>query len=145
MQAVRSVKGGYSLAVSPTEMTVLLILEALEEPLALSECPGGSGCCGKPDTSATSIRNVRNISIDSMECLAMPLGEPVFRLVMPGFEANPAKQRLPGKTKRPAFTGRWLMMRPGLLLGHQSDLARSVTLFRRKVLSLPHGWLVAGA
>lgn len=36
-------------------------------------------------------RGERNVSIDSMECLAAPLGEPVFRLLMPGFEANPAE------------------------------------------------------
>ncbi len=50
VQAVRGAKGGYTLAEDPTEMTVLSILEALEGPLALSECPGGSGCCGKPET-----------------------------------------------------------------------------------------------
>jgi len=50
VQAVRGAKGGYTLARRPAEITAKEILEALEGPLALAECPGGSGCCGKPDT-----------------------------------------------------------------------------------------------
>jgi Rrf2 family protein len=43
--AVRGAKGGYTLARHPADITVLSILEALEGPLLLSECPTGSGCC----------------------------------------------------------------------------------------------------
>jgi Rrf2 family cysteine metabolism transcriptional repressor len=50
--AVRGAKGGYTLAHNPADITVLSILEALEGPLNLADCPGGSGCCGKPDTCA---------------------------------------------------------------------------------------------
>ncbi|HNX31047.1 MAG TPA: Rrf2 family transcriptional regulator [Holophaga sp.] len=49
VQAVRGAKGGYTLARPPAEISVLSILEALEGPLQLSDCPGGSGCCGRPD------------------------------------------------------------------------------------------------
>lgn len=52
VQAVRGARGGYTLARHPTEITVLSILEALEGPLNLADCPSGSGCCGKPDTCA---------------------------------------------------------------------------------------------
>ena len=52
VQAVRGARGGYTLARSPLEIQVLSILEALEGPLALAECPKGSGCCGQPDTCA---------------------------------------------------------------------------------------------
>jgi Rrf2 family cysteine metabolism transcriptional repressor len=52
VQAVRGAKGGYTLARSPAEITVLSILEALEGPLNLADCPSGSGCCGQPDTCA---------------------------------------------------------------------------------------------
>ena len=52
VQAVRGAKGGYTLARNPAEITVLSILEALEGPLNLADCPSGSGCCGKPDTCA---------------------------------------------------------------------------------------------
>jgi Rrf2 family protein len=52
VQAVRGAKGGYTLARNPAEITVLSILEALEGPLNLADCPNGSGCCGKPDTCA---------------------------------------------------------------------------------------------
>jgi Rrf2 family transcriptional regulator, cysteine metabolism repressor len=52
VQAVRGAKGGYTLARNPAEISVLSILEALEGPLSLADCPSGSGCCGKPDTCA---------------------------------------------------------------------------------------------
>jgi len=73
VQAVRGARGGYTLSRHPMEITVLAILEALEGPLTLSECPKGSGCCGHPDTCAlkdlwsegsTAIQDVyRNISL----------------------------------------------------------------------------------
>ena len=50
--AVRGAKGGYTLARHPGEIPVLAILEALEGPLALAECPTGAGCCGRPATCA---------------------------------------------------------------------------------------------
>jgi Rrf2 family protein len=52
VQGVRGAKGGYTLARSPAEIPVLEILEALEGPLNLAECPGGSGCCRKPEVCA---------------------------------------------------------------------------------------------
>jgi len=52
VQAVRGAKGGYTLAHPPAEISVLAILEALEGPLVLADCPSGSGCCGKPDACA---------------------------------------------------------------------------------------------
>ena len=45
---VRGAKGGYMLARPPEHIPVLAVLEALEGPLRLAECPGGSGCCGQP-------------------------------------------------------------------------------------------------
>ena len=48
VQAVRGAKGGYTLARDPSEISVLAILGALEGPLALADCPAGSGCCGNP-------------------------------------------------------------------------------------------------
>ena len=52
VQAVRGAKGGYTLAHPPAGISVLAILEALEGPLVLADCPAGSGCCGKPDACA---------------------------------------------------------------------------------------------
>ncbi len=52
VQAVRGARGGYTLARNPSEISVLSILEALEGPMTLAECPSGSGCCGKPDSCA---------------------------------------------------------------------------------------------
>jgi Rrf2 family protein len=50
VMAVRGAKGGYTLAHHPADITVLAILEALEGPMVLAECPSGSACCGSPDT-----------------------------------------------------------------------------------------------
>ena len=47
---VRGAKGGYALSRPPEEIPVLAVLEALEGPLRLAECPTGSGCCGCPGT-----------------------------------------------------------------------------------------------
>jgi Rrf2 family transcriptional regulator, cysteine metabolism repressor len=52
VQAVRGARGGYTLARHPAEISVLSILEALEGPLNLAECPKGSGCCGNPEVCA---------------------------------------------------------------------------------------------
>jgi Rrf2 family protein len=52
VMAVRGAKGGYTLARNPAEITVLSILEALEGPLTLSDCPSGSACCGNPEACA---------------------------------------------------------------------------------------------
>lgn len=50
--AVRGAKGGYTLARTPAEISVLSILEALEGPLNLAECPTGSACCSNPEACA---------------------------------------------------------------------------------------------
>jgi len=47
VQGVRGAKGGYTLSRPPGEISVLAILEALEGPLLLAECPTGAGCCHK--------------------------------------------------------------------------------------------------
>ena len=52
VQGVRGARGGYTLSRSPAEIPVLAILEALEGPLNLAECPAGSGCCKKPEGCA---------------------------------------------------------------------------------------------
>jgi len=52
VQGVRGAKGGYTLSRPPAEIQVLAILEALEGPLNLAECPTGSGCCKKPEGCA---------------------------------------------------------------------------------------------
>lgn len=52
VMAVRGAKGGYTLARSPAEISVLMILEALEGPLSLADCPSGSSCCTHPELCA---------------------------------------------------------------------------------------------
>lgn len=50
--ATRGAHGGYLLARSPAEITLAEVIEALEGPIALAECPVGTGCCGEPLTCA---------------------------------------------------------------------------------------------
>ena len=50
--AVRGAKGGYTLAHHPSQISILSILEALEGPLVLAECPTGSACCADPSICA---------------------------------------------------------------------------------------------
>jgi Rrf2 family protein len=52
VQGVRGARGGYTLSRAPAEIPVLAILEALEGPLNLAECPGGPGCCRQPGSCA---------------------------------------------------------------------------------------------
>ena len=52
VMAVRGAKGGYTLARNPAEISVLMILEALEGPLALADCTSGSACCANPELCA---------------------------------------------------------------------------------------------
>ena len=53
LSATRGAHGGYLLARPATEITLLEIIEALEGPLTLVECPGGTGgCCGTPESCA---------------------------------------------------------------------------------------------
>ena len=52
IRGVRGAKGGYTLARNPAEITVLAILEALEGPLSLADCPAGPGCCGNSENCA---------------------------------------------------------------------------------------------
>lgn len=54
VNATRGARGGYTLSRPPAEITVAEVIEILEGPLELSECPSGVGCCGKPETCALS-------------------------------------------------------------------------------------------
>lgn len=41
----RGVKGGYTLARAPEAITVVEVIDALEGPIALTECVDNGGCC----------------------------------------------------------------------------------------------------
>ncbi len=49
LTATRGAHGGYLLARPAMEITLAEIIEALEGPLVLTECPSGTGCCGQPE------------------------------------------------------------------------------------------------
>lgn len=50
--ATRGAHGGYVLARTPIEITLAELIEVLEGPFALTECPNGVGCCGQPESCA---------------------------------------------------------------------------------------------
>lgn len=52
VNATRGAHGGYVLARSAAEITLAEIIEVLEGSLTLTECPSGTGCCGKPEACA---------------------------------------------------------------------------------------------
>ncbi len=52
VSATRGAHGGYALARSPLDITVAEIVEVLEGPLDLVDCPSGAGCCGQPQVCA---------------------------------------------------------------------------------------------
>ncbi len=50
--ATRGAKGGYTLARPARDITLAEVIESLEGPLQLTECPTGAGCCGHPESCA---------------------------------------------------------------------------------------------
>ena len=46
LTSTRGLHGGYQLARAPAQITVAAILDALEGPIALTDCSGGHGQCG---------------------------------------------------------------------------------------------------
>jgi FeS assembly SUF system regulator len=46
LTSARGLRGGYQLARPPAQITVAAILDALEGPVALTDCAGGHGQCG---------------------------------------------------------------------------------------------------
>jgi len=52
VSATRGAHGGYILTQSPVNITIAKIIEVLEGPFDLSECPSGTGCCSQPEACA---------------------------------------------------------------------------------------------
>lgn len=44
LESTRGAGGGYSLAREPEEISILAMIDALEGPLAMTECSAGDGC-----------------------------------------------------------------------------------------------------
>ena len=65
----RGVKGGYALARSPSQISVVEIIDALEGPVGLTECGSGPGVCAQE--SGCSVRtNWQRINGAVREALA---------------------------------------------------------------------------
>ncbi len=62
--ALRGPHGGFVLARPSAQITVAEVVEALEGPLILADCPSGPGCCGQPEVCA-----VREVWQDATEAL----------------------------------------------------------------------------
>lgn len=83
----RGVKGGYSLARSPEDISIAEILEALEGPLAIMQCIGEVPSCGIESlcpsrTSWQRINAAVQATLDgiSLEEMARPLRTSIFRV-----------------------------------------------------------------
>jgi len=50
--AIRGAHGGYTLSRPAREITLAEIIEVLEGPLSLTDCPNDAGCCGHPESCA---------------------------------------------------------------------------------------------
>jgi len=50
--AIRGAHGGYTLAHPAANITMVEIIEVLEGPLILTDCPNDTGCCGHPENCA---------------------------------------------------------------------------------------------
>lgn len=50
VSATRGAHGGYALARPAAEITMAEIIEVLEGPLSLADCPTDTGCCGHPES-----------------------------------------------------------------------------------------------
>jgi len=50
--AIRGAHGGYALSRPAREITLAEIIEVLEGPLNLTDCPTDAGCCGHPESCA---------------------------------------------------------------------------------------------
>ena len=52
VSATRGAHGGYTLSRPAAEITLAEVVEVLEGPINLTECPTGGGCCGHPESCA---------------------------------------------------------------------------------------------
>jgi Rrf2 family iron-sulfur cluster assembly transcriptional regulator len=52
LSSTRGAHGGYALNRPASEITLAEIIEVLEGPLVLADCPSGTGCCGNPEACA---------------------------------------------------------------------------------------------
>jgi len=52
VSATRGAHGGYTLSRPAADITMAEVVEALEGPINLTDCPSGVGCCGQPSTCA---------------------------------------------------------------------------------------------
>jgi len=80
----RGVKGGYSLARSPREISAADIIQALEGPIAITECCDGDGCACDIERSCPVRINWHKINDAVRDALyAIPLSEMASKLSFP--------------------------------------------------------------
>ena len=68
VNSTRGIHGGYQLARSPEDISAAAILDALEGPIALTECSVGSGQCGIEHTCSVG-RTWQRISVSIRRAL----------------------------------------------------------------------------
>jgi FeS assembly SUF system regulator len=73
LEGVRGAAGGYRLARTPAEVTLKTIVEAMEGPLAMTECSGGSGQCGIQHVcgARANWRRVNDVIADALSAVTL--------------------------------------------------------------------------
>ena len=91
VRSVRGARGGYQLARSTGEINAADIIDAVEGPVALTECSNGSGFCGIEATclvghgwqriSLAIRRALTDVSLDELLRRDLPAVAPLFKPV----------------------------------------------------------------
>jgi len=72
--STRGASGGYRLSRSPAEISLLDIVEAMEGPLAVTECSGHEGQCGIEHQCGirANWRRVNDVIVDALRTVSLP-------------------------------------------------------------------------
>lgn len=73
LRATRGKSGGYRLARDPSELTLLDIVEAIDGPLALTDCSQGEGSCAREGACLTksALREVSALIAQSLKAVSL--------------------------------------------------------------------------
>ena len=101
VRSVRGAHGGYQLARPAAEISAADIIDAVEGPVALTECSGGAGIC---DIEATCLvghgwqrisrairRALADVSLETLVRRDMPFAAPGFLARAPATARTPAR------------------------------------------------------
>jgi FeS assembly SUF system regulator len=91
VQAFRGVNGGYRLALAPSAITLVEIVEAIEGPLAMTDCSVHDGQCGLERScgARANWRRINDVVADALRKVSLA------DMLAPAAPALPARKRIP--------------------------------------------------